>query len=266
MSISQIAEAVNQALVSNGESALRLQEAESQLQMLQREVQSLYTRYAPCRLCEGCTLIFHICCSQQVSQQSLREQKALVSSLQDQLAVLEQSQNNARVSNKSNLAQAAELAEKQNMLVLTLQAKIDSVERDRQLRIAQCNTLQQREENLRTRILAQEAVFTALPTHWQHHPPPLGDLVTFLLELKTSRHISSTNPSSVSGYPPPTGESANKPSTSSVPHNHSSARSYSNSSASVLGSSSLQVQSGNSLKERLSKAQQSFAAMKEGLK
>eukprot|EP00981_Chlorochromonas_danica_P001876 scaffold386_cov174-Ochromonas_danica.AAC.50 len=245
LSISQIADAVNQALLSNGESALRLQEAESQLQMLQREVQSLYA-------------------SQQVNQQSLREQKALVSSLQDQLAVIEQSQNNARVSNKSNLTQAAELAEKQNMLVLTLQAKIDSVERDRQLRIAQCNTLQQREENLRTRILAQEAVFTVLPTHWQHHPPPLGDLVTFLLELKTSRHVSLVN--LVSGYPPPTDESANKPSTASAPHNHSSARPYTSSSVSILGSSSLQVQSGNSLKERLKKAQQSFAAMKEGLK
>lgn len=43
MSVNQIPEAVNQALLSNGESALRLQELETQTHGFQREVQSLYT-------------------------------------------------------------------------------------------------------------------------------------------------------------------------------------------------------------------------------
>lgn len=55
----------------------------------------------------------------------------------------------------SSVEQATELTEKQNALLMTLEAKVESLQRDRQIQKAQVHSLQQREETLKQRLISE---------------------------------------------------------------------------------------------------------------
>jgi hypothetical protein len=80
---------------------------------------------------------------------------------------------------QQQLNTAAELAEKQNALVFSLEAKVESLHRDKQLKSAQISAIQQREETLKGKLLSH---FGKENRRIPFANPTLSDLVQLLLE------------------------------------------------------------------------------------
>lgn len=159
---------MNQALLCNGEAALREQDLRQQVDALTREVSGLYA-------------------NQQATSHSLRETQQALSSTRDELSIAERQVSNLQQTSQTRLSQAADLVEKQNVLLAALQAKLDSLERDKALRQAQCLTFQQREDHLRQRIVRHERVARLLPASWKEtgagqSAPSLSDLLAVVLD------------------------------------------------------------------------------------
>jgi hypothetical protein len=129
----------------------------------------------------------------QQLQKVSSEQTLKVQVLEDELAMKNRKLQVSEDDTQQQLDTAAELAEKQNALMLSLEAKIESLHRDKQLKSAQISAIQQREETLKGRLLSH---FGKENRRIPFANPTLSDLVQLLLEpsfrsVENTSHFSS---------------------------------------------------------------------------
>lgn len=128
-------ELINDTLLTNSQAVLTVQETSSHNQLLQSEREDLQGKLKLANM------------KNDDLERALRDYMERVSQYEKKCVDMERDCGH-------QIDDAAELAEKQNALMMTLEAKIEGLQRDRQVRIAQIQALHQREETMKSRIIA----------------------------------------------------------------------------------------------------------------